>query len=584
MKTKILILFILNFIFTFGQSNKKTNFIYFAVPEQDSLITYSSTYRLSGSTLPGSRFFVNNKQLQLYPTGAFAGLLHLKKGENIFRFLSVNKGDSIYSTIVINRKYYTKPKLPEDSLIISDKYYLPNTNLMLAQGDVIKLRLIATPNCKVLFLNKIPLNEYIDPKTNNPTGLYLGRFKARENDSLNYKKIFYTIISPARDTLTKYFNHSFKSVPSQLPLTGITGGDMPYLNYGLGTNRLGGAKMEFIQAGIHLKITGKHGNFYRVELSKSKTAWIPQKFVNIDSLYSSTTSLTGTIEAYGQNNYDVVALNLNTRLPYSSFFEFNPTRLIIDVYGATSNTNWLVQRPSLEEIRKITYKQKEENDFRIIIELKHNQPWGYSIYYSNKNLMIKIKHKPKRFDISNFTFALDAGHGGTNRGAVGSLGELEKDINFSIISKLKSLLEAEGANVILTRTKDTLIYNSKRLKKVINSKADILISVHSNSIGLTTDPRKTKGTTTFYKYIQNFKLASFIFKRMTETGLKPYGVVGKFNFTLNAPTNLLNTLVETAYVSNPTDEMKLLDSNFRELIAEKILGGIKDFLEWAKNK
>ncbi len=567
----------------FAQMKSNANFIYFAVPEKDSVISYSPTYRLSGSTLPNSEFFVNGKKIQLYPSGAFAGLLKLNKGENAFHFLSVSNGDSISSTVFITRKYFTKPTLPADSLTILSEFHLPNSDLMLNAGDVVKLRIFATPNCKAFFLNKFPLRELRSSASNEGTGIYVGRFKAEETDSLNYKRIFFTIINSKGDSLTKYFDHSFQSIPSRLPLTGLTKGDMPYLNYGLGTNRLGGAKMGFIQPGIALKITGAVGSQYRVELAKNLSAWIPKKFVEIDSNYSATTSLTSTIEAYGDSLFDFVALSLRRRLPYRAFYKFNPTRLIVDVFGATSNTNWLVQRPTIKEIQNITYRQAAENDFRMIIELKHRQPWGYLIYYSGNNLIVRIKHRPNSFDISDFTFALDAGHGGSNRGAVGSLGDLEKNINFSIVKHLQKLLLEEGARVILTRSKDTLIYNSKRLKKVINSRADFLISVHSNSIGLTTDPRITKGTTTFYKYKQNFHLAKFIFEQMRTTGLKPYGVVGKFNFTLNASTNVLNTLVETAYMSNPEDEMKLLDDDFRKLIARKILNGIKDFLEWAKN-
>ncbi len=582
MKKFILILLLAAINSGFSQNKRGNNFIYFAVPGKDSVVTFAPTYRLSGSTLPNSQLFVNGKKLKLYPTGAFAGLLKLPGEKNVFRFVSINNNDSISSTVTIYRKYFTKPNIPPDSLIISDQSYLPNSDLILNNGDVVKLRVYATPNSRVLFLDKYPLKEVIG-KEKIHTGIYRGIFRAGENDRLNYPKIFFTLVSSAGDTLKKYFNHSFCSSPGTLPLTGITVGEMPYLNYGLGTNRLGGAKMEFIQPGIFLKITGMFGSQYRIELSKNLTAWIPKRFVKIDSSYSSAASLTGTIEAYGNKGYDVVALSLRKRLPFRSFFKFNPARLIVDVFGATSNTNWLVQRPSLKEVKNITYRQEAEGDFSIIIELKHNQPWGYWISYTGRNLIIKIKRKPEKFGISDFSFILDAGHGGSNRGALGSLGELEKDINFSIVKHLRKLLEQAGARVTLTRNKDTLIYNSKRLEKAINSNADFLISVHSNSIGLTTDPRITKGTTTFYKYKQNFTLANFIFKRMRETGLKPYGVVGKFNFTLNAPTNLLNVLVETAYLSNPDDEMKLLDDNFRELIAREIFKGITDFLKWAKD-
>jgi N-acetylmuramoyl-L-alanine amidase len=64
-----------------------------------------------------------------------------------------------------------------------------------------------------------------------------------------------------------------------------------------------------------------------------------------------------------------------------------------------------------------------------------------------------------------------------------------------------------------------------------------------------------------------------------KTGLTVFGNVGSFNFTLNTPTELPNVLVETAFISNPEDEMKLLDDDFRLTLAKRITDGIQDFLE-----
>ena len=62
---------------------------------------------------------------------------------------------------------------------------------------------------------------------------------------------------------------------------------------------------------------------------------------------------------------------------------------------------------------------------------------------------------------------IDAGHGGEDGGAVGSEGTIEKDINLAIALKLESLLEASGHKVIMTREKDTAIYDdsAKTLKE-----------------------------------------------------------------------------------------------------------------------
>ena len=69
---------------------------------------------------------------------------------------------------------------------------------------------------------------------------------------------------------------------------------------------------------------------------------------------------------------------------------------------------------------------------------------------------------------------------------------------------------------------------------------------------------------------------------MLELGLQEYGNTGSFNFMLNSPTEYPNALVETLFLSNPEEEMKILDPEFQQQMAEKIVTGIKDFLEASK--
>ncbi len=568
----------------FAQQSEKKNFILLVVPEADTVLAYSSHYRLSGSTLPDAKLFLNDSLVYVYPSGAFAGLLNINDGENDFTLSSVAPdGQTVIKNFVVIKKVTHLKPTTTDSLIIENSLRLPNKNLILNTGDILTFRIKGTPGVEAKFLDRFPMTELIKIKPHSTPGIYFGRYKVKDSDSIVVDKIYFTLTDSSGKKITKYFNNSLKIIPSLLPFTGVTTGERPYLNYGLGTNRLGGAKLEFINPGIKLRIIGENNGQYKVLLCKDKIAWIPESLVKIDSLYSPAVSLTGLMSVYGDDSLDYVNLGLHVKLPYSSRVELNPTRIIVDVYGASSNTNWLVFKNTAKEIESVNYTQVADEDFQITIKTKHNFIWGYSINYQGNNLVLTLKHKPRSLDLEDLVFAIDPGHGGRNHGAEGSTGVLEKYVTFSIAQHLKALLEDEGAKVILTRTKDTLIYNSKRLQNVLKSNADILISIHANSIGLTTDPRKTKGTATFYKYIQFAPLAKAIFHRMLEAGLAPYGYVGKFNFTLNSPTELPNALVETAFLSNPEDEMKLLNDDFREKIAEKILAGIEDFLDWAED-
>ena len=69
---------------------------------------------------------------------------------------------------------------------------------------------------------------------------------------------------------------------------------------------------------------------------------------------------------------------------------------------------------------------------------------------------------------------------------------------------------------------------------------------------------------------------------MLETGLKEFGVVGSFNYTVTRTSQLPAVLVEQAFMSNAEDEEKLADPEFRQLEAEKIYEGIVDYLKYLK--
>ncbi len=252
---------------------------------------------------------------------------------------------------------------------------------------------------------------------------------------------------------------------------------------------------------MRLAITGKQRHQYRVALTENQEAWIPENQVDLQSAGTAPPfSLTGSWSVYGDSKFDYVTIGLNDRLPYCSFQEFSPSRIQVDVYGAVSNSNWITQQLTAKEIANVWYRQVEKDVFRITIELRHRQVWGYDVSYRGTMLVVRVRRQPERLRLKSLTIALDAGHGGSNDGAIGGTGVKEKEINLATVMHLKHLFEDEGARVILTRQADTAVGMSDRVTAALAGGADLLISIHSNSIGNTTDPEATKGVSTYYRH------------------------------------------------------------------------------------
>lgn len=364
------------------------------------------------------------------------------------------------------------------------------------------------------------------------------------------------------------------------PLLGRTTGRLPYLNYGLGEDRLGGAKMTYLDSAVLLNVVDSTPAAYKVQLSKMHAAYLPKQFFKRDtSRQQPATYLTGSWRVWGDDRYDYVSVALPEKLPYHSVQEIDPARIVVDVFGATTNTNWITQLKTAREIKNVWYQQVEDDVFRIYIGLKHRQHWGYSIGYKNNLLQIRVKRQPEMLHIKNLRIAIDAGHGGSNSGAAGrTTGIAEKDYTLKMAGCLAAYLCKKGAAVYTTRCNDADLGMEDRLLELRRQDPDLLISIHLNSSG---NPA-VKGTSTYYRYIGFRSLSQSILDRMLGLGLNNFGNVGAFNFSLNGPTEYPNCLVEVAFLSNEEDEKRILDERFHQAVAKKIYKGIKDWLKGLK--
>jgi len=563
----------------FSQS-KETPIIKLVQPNKENNIVSTSKQFLIGSTCKSCSLFVNDDTVKVYSTGAFAYEINLSDStDSVYTIKSINtQGKMVNKTI----RYTYKPSIEEQStntFSIERIQTFPAGDLILKPGDVISFRVKALTGCSVYVFDNIRLYEIPDSVTDGIKGIYQGKYIVQATDTFYKIKALVKLLN-GDSSLVKETNNAFSVLMPGMSDVVMTKGRLAHLEYGLGDDRLGGAKIGYLDSLIPLKVMGKVGTDYKIKLSNNRTAYISEEQVNLLPPGTfSPSSLTGKIFVYGDTLYDYVKLCLFNKLPYQSIQQTEPTKIVVDVFGATNNTNWIDQLESKKEIKKVEYEQISDDVFRIYITLKHQQNWGYKIYYEGENLIVRIKQQPRNLSLKHLTIAVDAGHGGTNTGAGGPTGVAEKTLTLQVALKLQKILEKEGAKVIMTRTEEQFFDNKERILFYRDSTPDLLVSLHLNS---SNNPINAFGTSTFYKY-EGFKpLSHAIYKRMLELGLKEYGNNGAFNFMLNGPVEYPNALVEMLFLSNPEEEEKILDEEYQLKIAEKITSGIKDFLENAK--
>jgi len=361
-------------------------------------------------------------------------------------------------------------------------------------------------------------------------------------------------------------------------LIGRSTGKLPSMVYSLGEDRLGAAKLGYIDTNILLRVVDSTKDLYKVQLSKYHAAFIDKSYFKVDSsIQLKPFYLTSSFLAKGDTLYDVVNIRVDEHLPYKSWMEISPSKIMIDIYGVQANTNWITQLQSLKEVKNVYYNQVEDDVVRVTIELKHQQHWGYSIAYKGKSLAVHIKRQPNILELKNMVIAIDAGHGGTNSGAEGIKYHASEKENTLLYAKAleKNLKKLGVKKVIMTRNIDTSFDMKDRILFLQQQNPNFLISLHFNS----SDNQEVQGVSTFYKYIGFRPLSQQLLKRMLELKLNEFGNIGNFNFGLNSPTDFPNALVEIAFLSNIEDEKKIISPKFRQDVAKKISLGIQDWLK-----
>ncbi len=216
---------------------------------------------------------------------------------------------------------------------------------------------------------------------------------------------------------------------------------------------------------------------------------------------------------------------------------------------------------------------------------------------------------------------IDSGHGGTESGAKGKLGTLEKDVTLAIALKLKAMIEKNMVfQVILTRDKDIDLSVENRSAIANNRKADVFISIHTNGAR----QKSANGSETFFlslnatdeetrrlAYLENNSSnlegridktneddIKMILWDMAQTAyIKQSGqlaemIQGELNGLLGtanrgvkqAPFKVLSgvacpaVLIEAAFISNPDEERKLATDEFQTSVAEAIYRGLAEYL------
>jgi N-acetylmuramoyl-L-alanine amidase len=177
---------------------------------------------------------------------------------------------------------------------------------------------------------------------------------------------------------------------------------------------------------------------------------------------------------------------------------------------------------------------------------------------------------PKNTSKTFNTVVVDAGHGGRDSGAYRRYGGLEKFATLDVARRLERKLRESELKIVMTRSSDVYVGLDERVAIENKQKNSIFVSIHFND----SRRRAIRGFETYYHSPMSIELANRIQSKLMRMPRATNRGVHYANFRVLRLANYPAVLVECGFLSNRREGRGARDSEYRELLADKIAEAI----------
>ncbi len=324
-------------------------------------------------------------------------------------------------------------------------------------------------------------------------------------------------------------------------------------------------------------------------------------------------------------------------LDYKVFTLENPSRLVLDINTAVLDTGF-VPANAAGVLKGVRTGKLGEQGVRVVFDLGEAvRPQSFLLppadalghrlvvdLYRQKAKVEPVVRTVQQAVPANerkVVVAIDAGHGGEDPGARGASGSWEKSITLAVAQELKRQIDAEpGMQAVLVRDGDYFIPLRQRYQKAREASADLFVSVHADAFnkptasgssvfvlstrgasneaarwlaasenksdlvgGVSLDDKDDTLAAVLLDLSQSATMkasadvASQVLEAMKRVGKAHKPNVESASFMVLKSPDVPSILVETAFISNPGEEKKLLDPGHRTRLAAAIVDGVRDY-------
>ena len=313
----------------------------------------------------------------------------------------------------------------------------------------------------------------------------------------------------------------------------------------------------------------------------------------------------------------------------------NPDRVVLDVTGARLARGARAAPVGVGAVKQVRMGRRASGDLRIVFDLAHpihaksflaepKRRDGYRLVIDLSgagpaDTPVKAEHA--RLTARNLVIAIDAGHGGEDPGAIGKYGTQEKDVVLAIARALAQRLNGEpGMRAVLTRDGDYFVPLRDRMRRARAQQADLFVSIHADSIrdrsvdgssvyilsqrgatdeasrwlaerqnaadligGVSLDDKGDVLASVLLDLSQSAALsasqsaAEHVLRQLNRVGEIRKPQVQQARFVVLKSPDIPSMLVETAYISNPQEELRLRGPVHQAKLAAAIHQGVRAY-------
>lgn len=335
----------------------------------------------------------------------------------------------------------------------------------------------------------------------------------------------------------------------------------------------------FFPTGTRSQVTGRENDEMRLQLADGVIAW-----VNADDAQPLPpgmpvpTAEIGSVRLTPLPDRVLIRIPAGVRAPFRVSEE--EKRLSLTFYGARGNVNWIQYGGVDPLIAQVKWDAPAADQVRLTVDLAASL-WGYRTRWDGTDLVFEIRRPPVIDAAHPFRgrrIVIDPGH--PPLGATGPTGFREAEANLAVALRLRRLLQAEGAEVLMTRTTDSAVDLYPRVRLADSVNAELLISIHNNAFPDGVNPFLNAGTSSYYNQPRSASWARATQRALArDLGIRDLGL-GRGDLALVRPTWMPSVLTEGMFLMIPEQENALRTPEGEDRYARAVFEGMRDFLEW----